>query len=76
MKNSGKKQKNRSFCTETAVLGADDGMQTVSSCEATGLMYCPPRSEDEMRSDGQLFTLQVHMPQDGFIGNNNEPKDT
>lgn len=68
MKNTDKKPVSRRKETETPELGDLDGMNTASSSEATGMMYCPPRNEDEMRSEEQLFSLQVEMPPEGCVG--------
>ncbi len=72
MKKAEKKNKIKNFDAEMAEGAGFDGLSTVSSGEATGMMYCPPRSEDELRSREQLFTLQVGMPPEGYVGNERE----
>ncbi|MBR5949503.1 MAG: hypothetical protein IKZ82_12785 [Clostridia bacterium] len=68
MKKTDNKRKIQNFNAETADSSGLDGLGTASSSEATGMMYCPPRSEDELRSREQLFTLQVDMPPEGYVG--------
>ncbi|MBR3299029.1 MAG: hypothetical protein IKI64_07475 [Clostridia bacterium] len=72
MKNDEKKGKKRSFNMESADDGLPEGLGTVSASEATGMMYCPPRSEDELRSREQLFSLQTDMPPEGYVGSERE----
>lgn len=72
MKRNDKKNKKRSFDAEAANPEMLDGLGTASASEATGMMYCPPRSEEELRSREQLFSLQVDMPPEGYVGNERE----
>lgn len=72
MKKDEKKSKKRSFDMESADAAIPQGLGTVSASEATGMMYCPPRSEDELRSREQLFSLQVNMPPEGHVGSERE----
>ena len=50
MKKDDKKSKVTGFDAEAADSALLDGVGTASASEATGMMYCPPRSEDELRS--------------------------
>ena len=72
MKKDDKKSKVTGFDAEPADPALLDGIGTASASEATGMMYCPPRSEDELRSREQLFSLQVDMPPEGYVGNERE----
>lgn len=67
-----KKRENAGVDAEFAGDNSFDSMSSVSSTEATGLMYCPPRSEDELRSREQLFALQTDMSPEGYVGKERE----
>ena len=72
MKKADRKNKTRSFDEELNDQSGIEGLGTASASEATGMMYCPPRSEEELSSTEQLFSLQVDMPPEGYVGNDRE----
>lgn len=72
MKITDKKKKIKSFDEELSDMGGIEGIGTASASEATGMMYCPPRSESELSSTEQLFSLQVDMPPEGYVGNDRQ----
>lgn len=70
MNNDEKKRRIKNYDAEIAE--SFESLGTASYSEATGLMYAPPRSESELRSREQLFTMQVDMPPEGYVGNERE----
>lgn len=64
MKNGKQSKKIRNNSAESRM---NKGASTVSANEATGMLYCPPRSKHDMEASDDLFPLQTVMPQYGFL---------
>ncbi|MBR4434830.1 MAG: hypothetical protein IKS90_01890 [Clostridia bacterium] len=64
MKNGKKDRKYRNYSAESRLRGDSS---TVSASEATGMLYCPPRSKHDMEVADDLIPLEVNLPRYGFI---------